>query len=161
MDVTVISTLQQSTVRGSAKNQGHALLVAEKRKFPSYGATCQAVGITFIPLVIESLGGVSDMADTISSLGRLLGQRLGISPVESTRLLYQKLAISLWRGNASAWIHRCPQLTPSLDSVFSNACLCCFVYSFFFPVFFCYLFFVPIVRIVCSFSYFFSLKEKK
>ena len=40
--------------------------------------------------------GVSDMAaDTISSLGRLLGQHLGISPFESTRHLYQRLAISL------------------------------------------------------------------
>ena len=54
-------------------------------------------------------------ADTISSLGRPLGQRLGISPVESTRHLYQRLAISLWRGNASAWIHRSPQLAPSRD----------------------------------------------
>ena len=86
MDITVISTLQQSTVRGAAENQGHALLVAEERKFASHGASCQAVGISFIPLAIDSLGGVSDMsADTISSLGRLLGQRLGISPVESTR----------------------------------------------------------------------------
>ena len=35
----------------------------------------------------------------------------------STRHLYQRLAISLWRGNASAWIHRSPQLAPSLDGV--------------------------------------------
>ena len=125
LDVTVISTLQQSTVRGAAENQGHALLVAEERKFASHGATCPAVGITFNPLAIESLGGVSDMA--ISSLGRLLGQRFGISPVESTCHLYQNLAISLWWGNASAWIHNCPQLAPSLNGVFSNACLCCCV----------------------------------
>ena len=102
LDVTVISTLQKSTLRGAAENKGHALLVAEERTYSSHGAACQAVGITFIPLAIESLGGVSDMAaETISSLGRLLGQRLGISPVESTRHLYRRLAISLWRGNAS------------------------------------------------------------
>ena len=118
LDITVISTLQQSTVRGTAENQGHALLVAEERKFASHGAACQAIGICFIPLAIESLGGMSDMtADTISSIGRLLGQRLGISPGESTRHLFQRLAISLWRGNASAWIHRSPQLAPSLDGV--------------------------------------------
>ena len=115
LDITIISTLQQSTVRGTAENQDHALLVAEERKFASHGAACQAVGISFIPLAIESLGGVSDMsADTISSLGCLLGQRLGISLVESTRHLYRRLAISLWRGNASAWI---PQLAPSRDGV--------------------------------------------
>ena len=118
LDITVISTLQQSTVRGAAENQGHALLVAEERKFASHGAACQAIGICFIPLAIESLGGMSDMtADTISSIGRLLGQRLGISPGESIRHLFQRLAISLWRGNASAWIHRSPQLAPSLDGV--------------------------------------------
>ena len=72
----------------------------------------------FMPLAIESLGGVSDMAaETFSSLGRLLGQHLGISPVESTRDLYQRLAVSFWRGNTSAWINRCPQLAPSLDGV--------------------------------------------
>ena len=70
------------------------------------------------------------VADTISSLGRLLGQRLVISPVESTCHLYQRLAISLWRGNASAWIHRCPQLAPSLDGVMGLACLCSFVLFF-------------------------------
>ena len=32
LDITIISTLQQSTVRGAAENQGHALLVAEERK---------------------------------------------------------------------------------------------------------------------------------
>ena len=114
MDVTVISTLQQSTVRGAGDNKGHAILVAEEIKFSSHGAACQAVGITFTPLAMESLAGVSDMAaDTISSLGCLWA----ISPVESTRHLYQRLVISLWRGNATAWIHRCPQLTPSLDGV--------------------------------------------
>ena len=69
-----------------------------------FGATCQVVGITFHPPRHRvPIGGVSEMtADTISSLGRLLGQRLGISPIESTRHLYQRLAIFLWRGNASA-----------------------------------------------------------
>ena len=135
LDITVISTLQQSTVRGAAENQGHALLVAEERKFASHGAACQAIGICFIPLAIESLGGMSDMtADTISSIGRLLGQRLGISPGESTRHLFQRLAISLWRGNAS-WIHRSPQLAPPWTVLFNLFCfvLCvCFV-----PCIFC------------------------
>ena len=118
MDVTVISTLQQSTVRGAAENQGHALLVAEERKFAAHGSACQAIGISFIPLAIESLGGLSDTAsDTIYCIGRLLGQRLGISPTESTRHLFQKIATSLWRCNATAWINRSLSLAPSLDGV--------------------------------------------
>ena len=70
------------------------------------------------PLAIESLDGLSNtISDTISSIGRLLGQRLGISTSESTRHLFQKIAISLWRGNATAWINRSPSLAPSVDGV--------------------------------------------
>ena len=118
LDITVISTLQQSTIRGAAENQGHALLVAEERKFAAHGLACQAIGISFIPLAIESLGGLSVTAsDTISSIGRLMGQRLGIPPADSTRHLFQRMAICLWRGNATAWINRSPSLSPSLDGV--------------------------------------------
>ena len=41
-------------------------------------------------------------------IGRLPGQRLGFSPAESTQHLFQKIAISPWRGNATTWIHRSP-----------------------------------------------------
>ena len=117
-DVTVISTLQQSTIQGAAENQGHALIVAEERKFAAHGSSCQAAGISFVPLAFETLGGLSVTAsDTISSLGRLLGQRLGIPTSDSTRHLFQRIAISLWKGNATAWINRCPSLAPTLDGV--------------------------------------------
>ena len=49
-------------------NQGRALLVAENRKLATHAPACQAAGISFIPLVIESLGGLSDATnETISS----------------------------------------------------------------------------------------------
>ena len=118
LDITVISTMQQLTIRSAAEIQGHALLVEEERKFAAHGAECQAAGISFTPLAIETLGGLSDTtADTISNIGRLIGQRFGISPIESSRQLFQRLAISLWRGNASAWIHRCLPPAPFLDGV--------------------------------------------
>ena len=44
---------------------------------------------------------MSQLLDTISSIGRLMGQRFGISPSESTRHIFQRLSISLWRGNAT------------------------------------------------------------
>ena len=45
-------------------------------------------------LVVESLGGWDDEAvATIRLIGRLLGQRHGIPPDESTRHLLQRLAI--------------------------------------------------------------------
>ena len=116
LDITVISTMQPSTIQPAADNQGHALLVAETRKFATHGPACQAAGISFIPLTIETMGGLSDAtaetmgglsdatAETISGIGRLIGQRFGVSPHESSRHLFQRLAICLWKGNATAWI---------------------------------------------------------
>ena len=51
---------------------------------PHAGA-CRAAGVTFIPVVVVSLGGWSEEAiQTIKSIGRLQGQRLGILPPETT-----------------------------------------------------------------------------
>ena len=56
LDVTVISTLQQSTVEGAAVTQGYALAVGGERKRDAHATACHAVGVNFIPLVMESLG---------------------------------------------------------------------------------------------------------
>ena len=53
---------------------------------------CQSVGVSFVLLVVETLGGWSDDAiQTICKIGRLLGQRLGSPPAESTQHLFQRL----------------------------------------------------------------------
>ena len=92
LDVTVISTLQQQTLSGAAISPGHALRVGEMRKMSAHAESCRSVGVLFVPLVIESLGGWSDEASrTITSIGRLQGQRLGIPPSDSTRHLFQRL----------------------------------------------------------------------
>ena len=84
LDVTVISTLQPLTLQGAALTPGHALAVGENRKMAMHASQCQAVGLSFVPLVIESLWGWSDLAaKTLSSIGHLLGQRLGILPPDS------------------------------------------------------------------------------
>ncbi len=68
---------------------------------------CQSVGVSCVPLVAESLGGWSEEASLIiCRIGRLLGQRLGSPPAETTRHLFQRLSITLWRGNASLWLQR-------------------------------------------------------
>ena len=79
--MTVVSALQQLTVEGAADTQGRALTVGRVRKLAAHSADCRSVGVDFIPLVIESLGGWDDeVIATIGSIGRLLGQRLGIPP---------------------------------------------------------------------------------
>ena len=62
LDVTVISTLQNLTVAGAASTQGHALSVARERKMALHSPACHSVGVSFFPLVVESLGGWSDTA---------------------------------------------------------------------------------------------------
>ena len=71
-----------------------------------------------LPLVVESLGGWSnEAADTITKIGRLQGQRLGVPPAESIHHLFQHCAIALWRGNASMWIRRLPAHPPMVDGI--------------------------------------------
>ena len=118
IDVTVISTLQQQTQTGAANTPGHALTVAEERKMAAHAEACNAVGVHFIPLAADTLGALSREAiDTVSSIGHIQGQRLGIPPAESICHLFQRLAIALWRGNATLWIRRQPVRPAVLDGL--------------------------------------------
>ena len=70
---------------------------------------------SFIPLAFEALGGMSEATTTsLSRIGRLLGQRLGVSPADSIHHLF---SVSLRRGNAALWLHRFPIGPPSIDSI--------------------------------------------
>ena len=67
----VISTLQLALV-GAASTPAHALRVGEEQKMASHAEAYHAVGVLFVPLVVESVGGWSDEAiHTIASIGRL------------------------------------------------------------------------------------------
>ena len=56
-DVTVISPMQQLTMSGASVTAGHALSVAENRKLVAHASTCRSIGISFIPLAVETFGG--------------------------------------------------------------------------------------------------------
>ena len=115
LDITVISTLQSSTLLGATNNQGHALRVGDERKIAAHNKSCRVVGVSFVPMVVESLGGWSEEASlTISRIGLHLGQRTGSSPGETTRHLFLRLAITLRRGNSSQWLNRMPPPLPGL-----------------------------------------------
>ena len=50
------------------------------------------------------------------TIGDFLGQRVNsVDPSHSTKHLFGRLAIALWRGNATMWLHRTPSLAPSSD----------------------------------------------
>ena len=58
LDVHVISPLQQQTLGEAASTPGHALQVGVRRKLTSHLAECRSVGVEFIPIVAEALGGL-------------------------------------------------------------------------------------------------------
>ena len=75
LDVTLISTMQPATINGTASTQGHALLVGEVRKLSIHEAACTAVGVSFVPIVMKSLGGMSALAvNTLEGIGHLLAR---------------------------------------------------------------------------------------
>ena len=84
VDIHVISPLQQSTLAKAASTlakaastPGHALQVGTRRKFASNLSACRAMGAECIPLVAETLGGLSeDSIHTIRAIGRDIGLRL-------------------------------------------------------------------------------------
>ena len=119
VDVHVISPLQQQTLGEAASTPGHALQVGVRRKLVSNLSACRSVGVEFVPFVIETLGGLSeDTISTIRAIGRAVGQRSGTSDLSrTTKHLFGRVAIALWRGNASLWLHRHPTLPPSMDGL--------------------------------------------
>ena len=110
LDVTVINPLQSATVTQAAIIPGHALTVAYDRKIRKAGEACKAAGIAFLPLPVETLGGWHDNAvPQIKKLGSALARQQGRTEQEETETihhLFQRLAISLMKGNASLLINR-------------------------------------------------------
>ena len=118
LDVSVISTLQPRTCQGASETQGFALSVCEERKIAAHAASCRAIGVSFVPLAFESLGGCSKLtAETLAGIGRAVGQRLGIPPPTASRQLFQRCTVSLWRGNATLWLHRFSTASPFIDCI--------------------------------------------
>ena len=114
----MISPLQELTLSSSAASKGAALFVAESRKRAAYSSLCRSAGISFIPLVVETLGFWGKEAlTTIKSLGRLQALRLGLDPKESTKHLFQKLSVALWHGNSHLWVTRFSIPPPQVDRI--------------------------------------------
>ena len=119
LDIHVISPLQQQTLVEASHTPGHALQVGVRRKLSAHLSVCRSTGTDFIPLVAETLGGLGeDTIRTVAAIGRAIGHRSGSpDPSSTSKHLFGRLAIALWRGNACLWLHRHPSLLPSLDGI--------------------------------------------
>ena len=100
LDITIISTMQEHTVTGAAITKGHALRSGEEQKRAAHNADCQAVGVTLVPMVVETMGGWREEAVyTIKQIIRILGHCSGSSPAETTRYFSSKTIHLPWRAN--------------------------------------------------------------
>ena len=113
------SKFSRCTIFADCSFPGHAFQVGTRHKLTSHLSACRSVGVEFIPLVIEALGGLTeDTISTIRTLGQAIGQRAAApDPSISIKQLFHRVAIALWRGNARLWLHHHPTLPPSLDGV--------------------------------------------
>ncbi len=120
LDVHVISPLQQSIIHEAASTPGHALQVGIQRKLTAHLQPCRSVGITFTPIVAETLGGLcEDTINTVRAIGEAIDQRVNpsYSTPSCTKHLFHRLAIALWRGNACLWLHRQLPVAPAVDGI--------------------------------------------
>ena len=117
LDIHVIYPLQSLTLSEAARTQGHALPVGVQRKLASNLPSCRSVGLNCILLVAETLGGLAeDFVSTIQDIGRSIYRRSGADrDIVTTKHLFGRVSIALWRGNATMLIHMSPTLSPVLD----------------------------------------------
>ena len=103
LGIHVISSLQSLTLSEAARTQGHALQVGVQHKLASNLPSCRSVGLTCIPLVAETLGGLAeDFVSTIRDIGRSICLRSGTDrDIVTTKHLFGRVSIALWRGNAT------------------------------------------------------------
>ena len=90
-----------------------------QRKLASNLQNCHNAGLTCVPLVAETLGGLAeDFISTIQVIGRSIRLRSGADrDTDTTKHLFGRVSLALWRGNASMLIHRAPTLPPALDGL--------------------------------------------
>ena len=98
--------------------QGQALTMVHQIKIAAHADGCHSVvGVDFILMVIESLGGWREVvSDVIGAIGRLWGQRLGVTPAYSNQYLFQRLAFIL-RSSISSQDELAPHKVQEVDMV--------------------------------------------
>ena len=118
LDVTVVSPMQKALIRGAASTAGHALQHRLTQKLSKHDEACRREGISFVPLVVETLGGCEDGAiAAIRKLAAALASRSGVPSATTANHLFQRLAMALWRGNAAMWLRRSVPLPPHVDGL--------------------------------------------
>ena len=97
----------------SHKSPGAALASMKSHKLNKHFRACEANGIVFIPLVVETLGGWdSDAIFHLRAISKQSGARTPLHAESASRHLFQRLSILLQRANAGLIAARAPPPPP-------------------------------------------------
>ena len=93
----------------AAAESGAALEKAFKRKVQGAARACQDQGIAFLPIAIETLGGFHKVAiEQVKRIGVAVARHQGVLETFAVKQLFQRLSLTLMRGNASLVMTRRP-----------------------------------------------------
>jgi len=115
LDAHVFRPLQRKTLSEASFTPRRILQVGVQRKLAANLSACRSTGTdNMIPPVAKSLGGLAeDTVEVVRTIGRGFARRSGSSTASTISHLFGRIAIALWHGNASSWLHHHP-FSPSL-----------------------------------------------
>ena len=106
---------------GAIAAAGGALEKAFKRKVEGAAQACQEQGISFLPVAVETLGGFHKVAvEQTKRIGAALSRHQGIEENIATKQLFQRMSLTLMRGNAAMIMSRRPDsdlAQPEVDGI--------------------------------------------
>ena len=106
----VVTPIQGTLTARAVRALGAAAEQAHRDKLAKSYEECQAVGVEFIPLAVETWGGWHHQAmETIKVLSRQLARQVGRDEGETQRHMLQWLGILLQRGNVALLSSRVPE----------------------------------------------------
>ena len=121
LDVTVTSPLASSNLAAATARPGGALDKAYDRKMQDTADACRQQGLVFLPIALETLGGMHHLAvSQLKRLGAALARHTGSDEREVIGQLMQRISLHLMRSNAGMITSRRPEadfLPPELDGV--------------------------------------------
>ena len=94
--------MQVLTIERASREPGYALDLRYQQKKTKYGELCEAEGIVFYPLVVETVGGWHEVAvSLLRKLGVSLARSSGQEEGEVVRHIFGRLSVLLMKGNTA------------------------------------------------------------
>ena len=113
IDFTVVNPLQAALVARVAQDGDNRVAHAHKLKMDKYGVLCQAEGIAFLPMAVDTFGGWhKEGLAILTKLGRQLARAVGKLEGEVVMHLRQRVGVLLVRDNVAMLACRCPTFAP-------------------------------------------------